>query len=419
MPYGKNEIKNSNVSYVGRDFNDLKSSLVNYAKSYFPNTYKDFNETSPGMMLLELSAYVGDVLNFYIDQQYREMMLPLSEERRNILTLAKSHGYRVNPISPSYVDLTIKTTVGASNGNPDFNDTNCCVIDKGMQVVSSADAEVIFETLSVVDFKVSSSMDPEPIVKTIDPATGIATHYELKRKIRAISGQTFTRDFEIGTPTKFKKLTLDETNVIEILKVQDLNGNIWYEVESLAQDKVPYEKHYTSDSNRETAYTSNGNTIKAPVPYSLEYIQTSKRFVTEIDETGKTSLIFGNGVLKNGNTFSGTFLAVEQVGINLPGGEDGLESEIDPLMGDAYGTLGEAPSNTTLTVTYRIGGGAHTNIGSNLLTSLNTAAPLIEGVSTNLVINNETPASGGTSGESIEEIRHRELWGTYQLKIDV
>ena len=156
MPYGKsNIIKNTNINYSGKDFNDLKSSLVNYAKSYFPNTYKDFNETSPGMMLIEMSAYVGDVLNFYIDQQYREMLLPLSEDRKNLLTLAKSQGYKVNSISPSYVDLTVTTTISAntSNGNPDFSDA--AVIDKGMQILSSTDSSLIFETLDIVDFKVS------------------------------------------------------------------------------------------------------------------------------------------------------------------------------------------------------------------------------------------------------------------------
>ena len=84
MPYGKNELKVSNVNYLARDFNALKTELIRYTKSYFPNTYKDFNETSPGMMLLEMSAYVGDVLGFYVDQQYREMLLPLAEERRNL-----------------------------------------------------------------------------------------------------------------------------------------------------------------------------------------------------------------------------------------------------------------------------------------------------------------------------------------------
>ena len=145
MPYGKSEIKNSNVNYIGKDFNDLKSSLMKYAKSYFPNTYKDFNETSPGMLLLELSAYVGDVLNFYVDQQYRELMLPLSEDRRNIITLAKSYGYKTKAISPAYVELTVKNTIGATtDGQPDHSDVRAIIIDKGMQLASSADNSIIF-----------------------------------------------------------------------------------------------------------------------------------------------------------------------------------------------------------------------------------------------------------------------------------
>ena len=109
MPtYGKQEFKESNVNYLNKDFTALKQSLVDYAKAYFPNTYKDFNETSPGMMLLEMSAYVGDVTSFYIDQQYREMMLPLAEERRNIINMAKMLGYNVKPIGISTTTPVIK-----------------------------------------------------------------------------------------------------------------------------------------------------------------------------------------------------------------------------------------------------------------------------------------------------------------------
>ena len=413
MPYGKTDtIKNTNVNYLGRDFNDLKSGLINYAKSYFPNTYKDFNETSPGMMLLELSAYTGDVLNFYIDQQYKEMMLPLAEERRNLLFLAKSHGYKVNPISPAYVDLTVTTKVGVTEkGKPNFN--NAVTVDKGMQVTSNTNSTIIFETLDVVDFKISSSSDPEPVASSVDNTTGIPNQYTLTRKVKAISGETKTFSYDIGEPRKFQKITLPESNVIEILKVTDSNKNIWYEVESLAQDKVPVTKHYTSDDNRNTGYMDTaGAVIKTPVPFSLEYIKTGKRFVTEIDEDYKTNLIFGNGVLKNGKSFNTTFLAIEQVGINLPGGEENLETEIDPLLGDAYGTLGEAPTQTTLTVTYRVGGGIASNVASNVLTKIDTATvtSIGTGGSTNsLVITNEVPASGGSPGETNEEIRHRAL----------
>ena len=102
MPsYNKKDFKESNVNYLNKDFTQLKESLINYSKSYFPNTYRDFNETSPGMMLMEMSAYVGDVLSFYVDQQYREMLLPLAEERRNVVTMAKMFGYKIKPICPA------------------------------------------------------------------------------------------------------------------------------------------------------------------------------------------------------------------------------------------------------------------------------------------------------------------------------
>jgi hypothetical protein len=413
MPYGKNEIKNSNINYVGKDFNDLKSSLIGYTKSYFPNAYKDFNETSPGMMLVELSAYVGDVLNFYVDQQYREMMLPLTEDRRNIITLAKSYGYKTKAITPAYVDLTIKDVIPATvDGQPDYSHEKCITIDRGMKLTVAGEPSTIFETLDVVDFKVSSSADIKPEVLSVDSTTGIPSEYTLIRKVKAISGETTTTTFTVGEPQKFLKLTLPETNVIEILKVTDTNGNLWYEVETLAQDKIPTIKHYTSDDNRSTAYSnlSGDSVVSLPVPYSLEYIKTSKRFTAEVDENNKTILTFGNGVLKNGNTFNASFLAVEQQGINLPGGEEDLESEIDPLLGDAYGTLGEAPSQTTFTITYRIGGGVGANIPSGNITTINSITTLPSGgTTTGITVTNDKPAVGGSSGETIEEIRHRAI----------
>ena len=411
MPYGKNELKNSNINYVGKDFNDLKRSLINYTKSYFPNTYKDFNETSPGMMLIELSAYVGDVLNFYVDQQYREMLLPLSEDRKNLITLAKSYGYKTKAITPAYVNLTVKDTVTTSNadGSPDYS--SAVTIDKGMKIASSIDSDIIFETLDIVDFKVSSSADTAPEVSSIDSSTGVPNEHIFTRKVKAISGETTTTTFDVGEPTKFFKLTLPETNVIEVLKVTDINNNIWYEVATLAQDKIPIEKHYSSDSNRSTSYSnlSGDSTISIPVPYSLEYIKTGRRFTVEVDENNKTSLMFGNGILKNGQTFDSTFLAVEQIGINLPGGEESLESEIDPLLGDAYGTLGQAPAHTTLTVTYRIGGGIGANIPSGILINISDSDIIGSGNINNITVTNELPAAGGSSGETLEEIRHRTM----------
>ena len=134
MPYSDKEYQLSNINYLNKDFSSLKSSLIEYAKTYFPNSYRDFNETSPGMMLLEMSAYVGDVLSFYIDNQYKEMLLPLAEERRNVINLANMLGYKVSPVAPSYTDITVTQTIGVNNTNinkiiPDYSQT--LTIDKG------------------------------------------------------------------------------------------------------------------------------------------------------------------------------------------------------------------------------------------------------------------------------------------------
>ena len=54
------------IKYTSRDFNSIKSDLVNYAKRYYPNTYKDFSESGFGSLMLDTTAYIGDILSFYL-----------------------------------------------------------------------------------------------------------------------------------------------------------------------------------------------------------------------------------------------------------------------------------------------------------------------------------------------------------------
>ena len=180
MPFSNRQYKDSNINYLNKDFDSFKSTLIEYAKTYFPNTYKDFNETSPGMMLLEMSAYVGDVLSFYIDQQYQEMLLPLAKEKRNIVNIAKMLGYKVKPSIPAYTELTITQNVGVTgdinNKQPNWNDA--VVIGRGLQVPSNSNSDVKFETLDVVDFTVSQSHDIIPEQTTFDD-DGVVTEFKL------------------------------------------------------------------------------------------------------------------------------------------------------------------------------------------------------------------------------------------------
>jgi hypothetical protein len=268
MPtYGKENFKESNVNYLNKDFNAIKSSLMQYAKSYFPDTYRDFNETSPGMMLLEMNAYVGDVLSFYIDKQYQEMLLPLAEERRNIITMAKMFGYKVKPIVPSYVDLTFTSEVNASSGdNSKIDYSNAGTFDAGIEISADTNSDIIFTTLEPIDFRITGSLDGNTIGTT--DSSGLASTYTLSRTVKAISATEKTIQFKVGVPEKFKTLTIPDTNVIDIISCVDSNNNKWYEVDYLAQDKVPIETHYTEENNRDSTYIDfTGNVSEEGVPY--------------------------------------------------------------------------------------------------------------------------------------------------------
>ena len=411
MPtYGKENFKESNVNYLNKDFTALKTSLMNYAKSYFPNTYRDFNETSPGMMLLEMNAYVGDVLSFYIDQQYREMLLPLAEERRNVINLAKMFGYKVKPIVPAYVDLTFTANVNAKSGNPsevDYSDAG--IFSSGILVGSSTNTELFFTTLEPIDFTIEEEGDTSTVA-SVDNA-GIATTYTLTRTVRAISATEKQISFQIGVPEKFKTLTIPDTNVIDIISCIDTNNNKWYEVDFLAQDKVPIETHYT-ETDRVSSYVDfEGNVSEQSVPFSLTYIDSPKRFTRETNEDNTTSLVFGNGVLNNGidGTIDQGYIDLEQIGIVIPGQTNDLNDSIDPLLGNEYSTLGEAPNNTTLTFTYRIGGGVEANVPADDLTTLPSTINVIGGnTSAGLsTVTNNQPARGGKNEEDTLEIREK------------
>tara|TARA_Y100000361_G_scaffold154314_1_gene179569 strand:- start:3580 stop:5784 length:2205 start_codon:yes stop_codon:yes gene_type:complete len=409
----KNQYGQSVTNYTSRDFSSIKQSLIQHVKSYFPQVYRDFNETSPGMMLIELSAYVGDVLNYYIDDSFKEMLLPLSEDRRNVINLSKITGYKPKPVVPSFVDLKFSLVVDADTSdinNVIPNASQRLTIQAGTSVTSTQDPEITFETLEPIDFSIDSSGlgDTNFVVNEVDASTGLVSSFKADRSVKAVSGKTKTITFNVGQPEQFKKLTLNDTDIIEILSCVDSNGNNWYEVDFLAQENVPITTFYTDDANRSTSaeQTPDGTTI---VPSSLSYIRTTKRFIKETNEDNTTSLVFGNGLIKNGNSFETTFLELEQEGVSLPTTVYSPKP-FNPQIGGYYESLGESPQNTTLTITYRAGGGLKTNLPANDLTTISTITTIPVGESTtNLSVNNDSPAVGGKEGDFSEEIRQGSL----------
>ena len=405
MPYSL-----PNIKYTSKDFSTIKADLIEYTKSYFPDTYKDFNETSPGMMLIELTSYVGDVLSYYVDYNYKENILSTATEKRNVRRLAEFLGYKTPNKTPSFVKLKLTTDIGVDlNGNPDYGDAPSS-IPHGLQVKSNIDSELIFETTGDVDFTISGSQDTPLISAPSIDANGLATGYTLTRYVRAVSGETKTKSFTITSPTKFLELNLNEDNVIEILNVTDSSGQKWYEVDYLVQERILKETHYgATDSTRANGYDQGegitGDSLIS-IPYTVDYITTNKKFVKNFDvDTNSTKLMFGNGLYRfnvSGSSQSSIFSTIEQAGLTLNGQSvSSINAGVSDLITTNNLNLGETPTNTILTIKYRVGGGPDSNAQVGELTNVtNTPA----GVT--ISVTNDEPATGGTDGQTVDEIRN-------------
>ena len=405
----KQKLIPTNVNYTSKDFSSIKADLIEYTKSYFPDTYKDFNETSPGMMLIELSSYVGDVLSYYIDYNYKENILSTATEKRNVRRLAEFLGYKTPNKTPSVVRLKVTTTIDAdTDGNPKYGDLSSGhPIDSGLQITSNIDSEVIFETTGEVDFTASGSGDPEISAPTLDD-NGEADTYTLTRYVRAVSGKTKTKSFTITSPTKFLELDLGEDDLIEVLSCEDSSGQKWYEVDYLAQEKVLRELHYSDPTTlRTSAYDmldldgDGSNDISPiPIPYTAEYIRTNKKFITKYDEDSNSyKFCFGNGLFRFSNSGSNVD-PVEQAGVTINGTN---LADIPGAIGSTTGNnlnLGETPTNTVLTFTYRAGGGLETNVQTNEITEVQNSPA---GVT--ITVTNDEPSIGGTDGQTVDEIK--------------
>ena len=407
----KNMVKS--VNYLNKDFNDFRNNLIEFAKVYFPNTYNDFNEASPGMMFIEMAAYVGDVLSYYIDSSFRESLLAYAEEKRNIYNIAQSFGYKPKVTSPASTVLDVFQTVPALNQEPDFR--YALNVKAGSQAKSSATGTT-FRTLEDCNFKFSSSYDPR-IVTVFETDSGAPTKFLMKKKVKAESGTIVSEAFTFGTATKYSQVKLANNDVIEIISVTDSVDNTWYEVDSLARDTIfeDMENNSTNDPtsviNRDTA------------PYILKLRKTSRRFTTYIDENDNTILRFGAGISDNPD--EEIIPNPDMVGSSLPGSPSHLTKAFDPSNFLKTKAFGLAPSNTTLTVKYAHGGGIDDNVNADDITELSSVSyeiqddllttSLVNDAKGSVAVTNPKPATGGSAGQSIREVRESAL-GHFQAQ---
>jgi hypothetical protein len=402
-----------NISYVNKDFAEFRIALINHAKQYFPNTVNDFNEASPGTMMIEMASYVGDVLAFFADVSLQESLLSNVEERINLYNLSQGMGYKAKTVVPASVDLDIFQLIpsvgSGTNTRPDFR--YALYVKENMQVSTSDKDAVPFYTKDAVDFRFSSSYDPTTITVYSVTGDGAIEYYLLKKKVRAVSGQIRTKTFQFSEPKIYDKIVLPENNVTEVIKVTDSDNNVWYEVPYLSQDLVPI-------SVRNVPYNDPKlSKYRSSVPYILSYKQTERRFITRLRKDDRLEIQFGSGLSSEAD--EEIVPNPMNVGLGLNYFERVADVSIDPMNFLYTRTYGSAPANTVLTVQYATATGVSDNVSSNLITEI-ISSEIIDPVDTtdptvlntirdSLSINNPYPAFGGQNRKPLESIRQEAM----------
>ena len=384
--------KEREIKYVNRDFNDFRNSLVEMAKNYFPDSYNDFDETSPGMMLIEMASYVGDVLSFYQDTQLQETFLNYAKDPKNLFNLAYMMGYKPKVTGVSEVELTVTNTVTSSGAdyNPDWNST--AAISAYSTIASTDSSTTDFLTTTPVDFKFSSSYDPtEVLIDTLD-GSGNPESYTLKKKVKAFSGKIKTLTVSSGSAEKFKTVTVSDTDIIGILDITGSSGDTYYEVPFLGQDTI-FEDSANSSSDSDE------------VPYVLSLRKVPKRFITRFQSNGDLQVQFGAGT----NTSDDEVILPDptNVGNATNQGVNRLDFAYDPSNFTYSKAYGVAPTEELL-IRYMVGGGTSANVPANTITSKNNLI-LTRGVAGDTTFNNLRPASGGRDGDTVDELRQNSV----------
>jgi hypothetical protein len=398
------------IKYINRDFSDFRQRLIEYSQIYFPNTYNDFSPTSPGMLFMEQSAYVGDVLSFYLDNQFQENFIQYAQQTNNIFELAYMFGYKPKTTGVAqatidiYQQLPAKTVGGVTS--PDFD--YAITINENTVVSSQNGATFLIQ--DKLDFSVSSSEDPTEI--TVYQISGNTPQYYLLKKSRnAISATISSQNFNFAEPQPFTTINISANNIIGILDVVDSDGNSWYEVDHLGQEMI-----YKSVTNTNINDPNNVTNIGL-VPYILKLEKVQRRFATRFTSLTNLQIQFGAG--NPADTDEEITPNPNNIGLGLPFIKSKLTAAYSPTNFLYTNTYGIAPSNTTLTIRYLTGGGVTSNTGANTLVNFdNTNSqfnnPNLNSTTANYIFsslasNNPNAASGGRGGDTLEEIRQNTL----------
>jgi hypothetical protein len=390
------------IDYTSRDFDSIRRDLESYAKRYYPDTYKDFNKSSFGSLMLDTVAYVGDILSFYLDYQTNESFLETALEYNNVIRLARQMGFKLNTSPSSYGLLTCYIQVPASTliGGPDM--AYAPVLRAGSTFSSTGGG--MYTLLEDIDFSQTTNQLAAGDVVGVSPV-----NYIIRAQGRAVSGRLQFKEVEVDEFQRFLQIPLDTSNVTEVISVVDSEGHTYYEVDHLSQNII-----YKAIRNTNTATNGSVRNILKATP-------VARRFTVERGTDGQTFIQFGYG--SDSELLSESVVDPSSVILELNGRNYITARDFDPTRLISTDKFGIAPANTTLRIGYRVNTVADVNAAVGTIVNSNnpqfrfTAQGSLSLSTRNNVVNsleitNEEPFVGDISLPSSDEIKQR-VFGYY------
>jgi hypothetical protein len=388
--------------YLNKDFDSLKSDLLNYARTNFPEQIRDFSEASLGGLLLDFAAYTGDVTSFYLDHQFHELSIDTAVETRNIERLIRNAGVPIVGASPAVVEVTFTIEVPALGAPAQPNVDSLPIVHEGTVVRAQNGTQ--FELTEDIDFRElnnAGTLVANVVIGNRD-ASNNPTTFLLSLKGICISGFRQADSFSVGNFEAFKRFTLSKENVTEVIRITDNLGNEYYEVDYLTQDTVYKAIPNTTRDND----LVNDHIIPIPAPY---------RFVKQTAlQTRLTSLIFGGG---SALTLNDDIIPdPSEFALPLYGKKVFSRFTLNPGNLLQTTTLGVIQPNSTISIEYRYGGGLNHNIGQRSIrgvTSLvisfpnNPTPDVSQFVRQSIDAQNTSSAAGGDDAPTIDELKQR------------
>ena len=392
---------NKKISYTTRDFDSIRTELINFTKIYYPEVVENFNDASIFSVLIDLNAAVTDNLQFNIDRSIQETVLQYAQQKSSVYNIARTYGLKIPGQRPSVALVDFSITVPANGDAEDLR--YCGLLRRGSQVIGAGQ---VFETVYDIDFTSPTNAEGFPNrlkIPNFDSFNRLI-NYTITKRETVVNG--ITKVFKkVITPQEVKpfyELFLPEKNVLGVTSVILKDGtqyanvpnsqeflnteNRWYEVKALAEDRV-----FIEDPTK----TSDNPGIKVG-----KYVTANNKFITEYTPEGFCKLTFGGGSQS----------ADEQL---REFARNGFKLDLYKYSNNfALGST--LKPNSTLFIQYRIGGGTTSNIGVNAITQIGTVSFFVNGPSSSvnanvvnsLKCNNVTAAIGGAGLPTLEEVRN-------------